>query len=227
MLFFLVSLVLLLLSHPLIINTVYKRFAFLVILSLVLFSGISAICHKKGTLIAGSILSVTSIILGGIDTFSLIVAGSANKIVILMHIFVTLVFFIFTSIVVIHEIARSEEVNLEIIYASIAGYLLIGMAGAMLFIFIYIIDPGSFDIDPSQLGNSIFIYFSFVTLSTLGYGDVTPLTPLVRVLAIILTITGQFYLTVLVATLVGKYLSSSKRHLEIKLKKKSASEIKT
>ncbi|WP_448562677.1 potassium channel family protein [Trichothermofontia sp.] len=53
-------------------------------------------------------------------------------------------------------------------------------------------------------------YYSFVTLATIGYGDITPITPLARTLSITLGIAGQMYLTILVAMLVSKYLNSQR-----------------
>jgi len=53
------------------------------------------------------------------------------------------------------------------------------------------------------------IYYSFVTLTTVGYGDITPANSLTKSLTILEAIIGQLYLTVLVALLVGKYVSES------------------
>jgi uncharacterized membrane protein len=54
-----------------------------------------------------------------------------------------------------------------------------------------------------------YLYFSFVTLSTLGYGDVTPVSHLARSMAILIAVTGQLYMTILIAMLVGKFLARS------------------
>ena len=54
-----------------------------------------------------------------------------------------------------------------------------------------------------------YLYFSFVTLTTLGYGDITPLSHLSRSTAVLLAITGQLYMTILIALLVGKFLARS------------------
>ncbi len=54
---------------------------------------------------------------------------------------------------------------------------------------------------------SEYLYFSFVTLTTLGYGDVTPVSHLARSMAVLIAVTGQLYMTILIAMLVGKFLS--------------------
>ncbi len=56
------------------------------------------------------------------------------------------------------------------------------------------------------------MYYSFVTITTLGYGDLTPLKPMVRTLAYLEAILGQFYVAILVAWLVGMYLSSKNQN---------------
>jgi len=56
---------------------------------------------------------------------------------------------------------------------------------------------------------SDYIYFGFVTLTTLGYGDVTPVSPMARSMAVLIAITGQLYMTILIAMLVGKFLARS------------------
>jgi hypothetical protein len=61
----------------------------------------------------------------------------------------------------------------------------------------------------TAVGFHDYLYFSFVTLTTLGYGDITPVSAFAKSLTIFIAITGQLYLTILIAMLVGKYLSST------------------
>jgi len=102
-----------------------------------------------------------------------------------------------------------------IIINSINGYLLIGILGAVLLAmaeilqkFLYHLDTGAINFagGPAQ-GFHDFLYFSFVTLTTLGYGDVTPVSAFAKSVALIIAVTGQLYLTILIAMLVGKFLS--------------------
>ena len=97
------------------------------------------------------------------------------------------------------------------IFGAVCGYLLLGIIWSLLYSAAEIAFPGSFRMPaaestpavPAPLDRGALSYFSFVTLATLGYGDVTPVTPLARTLAWMEAITGQFYLAVLVAGLVG------------------------
>ena len=90
---------------------------------------------------------------------------------------------------------------------------MLGMSFSILIALVCIIDPGSFSFKhlsettvPGIIYISNYIYFAFVTLSTLGYGDVVPLTPAARSLAIFTSITGQMYVAIIIAALVSKYL---------------------
>jgi hypothetical protein len=79
--------------------------------------------------------------------------------------------------------------------------------------------PGSFDISPNLVTDcepgrplpQVLTYFSFVTLTTVGYGDISPVTPATRTLAWIEAVTGQFYLAVIVAGLVSMLAAKGKR----------------
>jgi hypothetical protein len=114
----------------------------------------------------------------------------------------------------------SERVNLNVISASLCAYLLLGLTWASLFCLVAVFEPGSFALGSSpdgtpavmQWGNKatiVPIYFSFVTLTTLGYGDMAPISPTARSLAIVEATVGQIYLAVLVARLVGLHVAHS------------------
>ena len=122
---------------------------------------------------------------------------------------VVILFFIIIVIRLLVQIAGSKKVDEVVILESISGYLLIGVLFSFLFAMVITKMPASVEFpgtnDPSMAD---IIYFSFVTMSTLGYGDVLPALPLGRSLAIFVSVTGQIYLTVIIAMLVGKYIST-------------------
>lgn len=120
-----------------------------------------------------------------------------------------LVLFVATAFKVIKTILRLKKVNAQVIAGSIAAYLLFGLSGAMLFDMIDILYPSSFENSFNYGGGYDMVYFSFVTLSTLGYGDITPHTPQGQAVAIMVSIVGQLYLAILMAMLVGKFLKDT------------------
>ena len=124
-------------------------------------------------------------------------------------------FNLFITVFMVRHIARSKEVTLTIIINSINGYLLIGILGTLLLAIANIVQKFFFHIDTGAInfagkataGFHDYLYFSFVTLTTLGYGDITPVSAFAKSLTIVIAISGQLYLTILIAMLVGKYLS--------------------
>ncbi len=122
--------------------------------------------------------------------------------------FVIIAFFIVLVIRVLIQIARSKVVDEGVIAESISGYLLMGLLFSFLVDIIIFFFPDSVNFpgtDTTDMAESI--YFTFVTMSTLGYGDVLPTIPITRSLSILVSVSGQIYLTVIVAMLVGKYIS--------------------
>jgi voltage-gated potassium channel len=115
-------------------------------------------------------------------------------------------------------VLKQKAVTSETISMSISVYLLLGLTWGLLYVVIFVLQPGAFSIaglaqptsthsaDPSLL-LPILGYFSLITLSTVGYGDITPLTMQARFAAAAEGITGQFYLAILVARLVGMQMS--------------------
>lgn len=130
-----------------------------------------------------------------------------------------IVFFLVVVFSLIWQIAGAKKVNSEVILGSIAGYLLLGIIYSIFIAFIIQQDPAAFSgpsmdtLSPGS-GNdtSIPLYYSFVTLATLGYGDIFPLKPYARSLATWITISGQFYIAIIVALLVGKFSSQRRNH---------------
>jgi hypothetical protein len=109
----------------------------------------------------------------------------------------------------------SGRATTHAILGAVCGYLLLGLVWSLVYSAVETLAPGSFGRSASDgaapLDRSALSYYSFVTLSTVGYGDITPNTPLARTLSWIEAVTGQFYLAVLVAGLVGFKVSQGQR----------------
>jgi len=106
---------------------------------------------------------------------------------------------------------QRHRVNHDVIFAAVSAYLLLGIVWAYLYEFHEMAYPGSFKGGHGPMEKDDFFYFSFVTLATVGYGDIVPLTRTGRSLAIVESLTGQLYLTILVARLIGAYVSQYRR----------------
>lgn len=120
-------------------------------------------------------------------------------------------FYAFTAGIFLQHILFSHSVRVrrETLYESVCVYLLLGLLWGTLYSFLEHLSPGSFHLDPGlrdgHLGWSDFLYHSFVTLTTLGYGDLVPVAPMARSLTILEAVVGVFYTTALVARLVSIY----------------------
>jgi len=104
----------------------------------------------------------------------------------------------------------ATEVDAEHLYAALSAYLLAGICFGLLYWVLEQMSPGTFVVS-GQFSQTSAIYFSFVTLATLGYGDIAPRADVVRGLAIVEGVGGQLFLAVLVARLVSLYSKSEKQ----------------
>jgi hypothetical protein len=107
-------------------------------------------------------------------------------------------------------VLRAPSVNTEVLCASISAYLMLGLAWSMAYWLVDRLTPGgAFSFNTSAGPRSIEgfdgLYFSFVTLSTVGYGDITPVSKIARWLAVLEAMTGLLYVAVLIARLVALY----------------------
>lgn len=120
---------------------------------------------------------------------------------------VSFIFFIYVMVFLIMRIARSKTVGPLEFLESINVYFLIGIAGSLLFNIIFNNNSAAFNIGLEHIDSAVLIYYTFTTLTTLGYGDITPVDPFAKSLSILFSVSGQLYLTMIIAVLVGKYLS--------------------
>jgi hypothetical protein len=128
----------------------------------------------------------------------------------LVNIGILLVFSLASIWIAGQNLVHSGEIDVNKIIGAICLYLLLGLNWALFYLCINIAIPDSFNgLTSTDLGAQIseLLYYSFVTITTTGYGDLTPVKPLARTVAFLEAIVGQFYVAVLVAWLVGKYLS--------------------
>jgi hypothetical protein len=110
-------------------------------------------------------------------------------------------------VVILSRVLKEGPITTRRIEGAIAVYLLLGLAWAIAYEFIEYLSPGSFAGSVTESGSfSSWIYFSLVTLTTLGYGDIGPVHPVARALATAEAITGQLYLAILIARLVSQEL---------------------
>jgi hypothetical protein len=116
-----------------------------------------------------------------------------------------------TSIIIVHLFKR-RDVTIDTILGAIVAYLMAGVAFAVVFEVVELANPGSFSGlaedalgDPRQRNSML--YFSLTSLTTIGYGDIVPVSSLARPLSVLEGVFGQFYVAVMIARLVGLYIA--------------------
>jgi hypothetical protein len=179
-----------------------------ILLSLVLLSAVLAVADRKGVFFIALVLAIPAI--GGrwINHFRpdlvpppvFLIAGLA------------LIAFVVANL--LRFVLRAPSVNTEVLCASISAYLMLGLLWTVAYWLVAQVTPNAFAFNTgpkeTMAGFNAF-YFSFITLSTVGYGDITPVSRIARWLAATEAMTGLLYVTVLIARLVSLY-STPKSH---------------
>lgn len=130
------------------------------------------------------------------------------------QIVIYLAFHALVAIVLIEQMLMAKEKSYRVVLGVLSGYISIGMVSFFLFLLIEHMHPGSFKGLPvdnleTHHQEEALMYAAFITLMTIGYGDIVPLTPIARKAAVIVGLAGQFYMVVLTAIIVGKFLHPS------------------
>jgi voltage-gated potassium channel len=127
--------------------------------------------------------------------------------------FVTIIlvifFFLYIGVKLVQQVQKIGEISVNTVMAAITGYLLIGITGGELVRLVQLLGPGSFNIEAAA-DRYTYMYFSFVTITTLGYGDITPQEPIAQGLVVLLATAGQMYLTIVIAMIVGQLISNKR-----------------
>ncbi len=123
------------------------------------------------------------------------------------NLFVSFVFFSLLLYRLMITTVQEKNVSINTLYAVSVGYLLLGFMGFWLLTFLDVLVPGSFTGNFSPYRGYDLIYFSFVTLTSLGYGDIQAINPEGKAICLLIGIVGQLYISFTVAVIVGKYLS--------------------
>ncbi len=127
-------------------------------------------------------------------------------------------FFAYICIFLVRFLARSKTVSINVIYAAVCLYFFIVIIWSFIYVTTYNTLENAFafstelqnSLAPTEDPISLFSYFSFVTMTTLGYGDITPIHPISRAWVSAQSVLGQLYLAIVMARFVGLYISDSR-----------------
>lgn len=127
------------------------------------------------------------------------------------------IYFLFYSIVtieIIKQVWRAKKVGKNVIIGLMSGYVSLGLVAFFIFLSIDIATPNSFEgilLEQTGEGGRVdsLLYYSYITLLTIGYGEIIPITQVAQKAAILVGLAGQFYLVIITAVVVEKYIRHS------------------
>jgi hypothetical protein len=186
-----------------------------VLITLVLVMGVLAVGRRRRTLVVAVILALPAFIGKWVNHFRPDLVPTEVFLV------TGLLFAIFVEAHLLGFILRAPRVNSEVLCAGISAYLLLGLSWSFAYLLVAQLAPDAFFLNNgTTTGHSLHgadaFYFSLITLSTVGYGDIIPVSNVARMLAAMEAITGSLFVAVLIARLVALYSSERLRSGEQK-----------
>jgi ion channel len=171
-----------------------------VTLAMVLACGVMVVSDRKSLIVFGWLVGVAALL---VDVATWL---SSNPLLLALRDTLLLLFLVLLNAVILIRVFREGPVNRHRIQGSILAYVVLGLIWSQAYQLVEIVHPGAFNL-PAALtdeARSVSLnYFSFVTLTTVGYGDITPVLPISRSLATLEALTGQLFPAILIARLVA------------------------
>jgi voltage-gated potassium channel len=211
----LVSLVVLLCALPLGQAFVGESTRFSVLLALVLIAAVVVNSHQRSIFVIALMIGSGSVIGIGYAAYF------DSHLVRIVSETLGLTLLGFTTLVMFNSLIHTDQVSQDAVVGGICVFLLIGLCFALVFILMTDLNPGALELGKEAIVRSnsdssahatLLLYFSFVTLTTLGYGDVSPVGDMARMFAVAEALIGQLYLVVFLARLVALYVLRDRRY---------------
>ncbi|MEM0938699.1 MAG: ion channel [Bacteroidota bacterium] len=127
------------------------------------------------------------------------------------------IYFLFFTVVtfnMIRQVWWARFVNKNVVMGLISGYISLGLLGFFLFMSIELLHPGAFqgnllDSERLEIRTDAMIYYAYITLLTIGYGEIVPVVPVAQKAAILVGLIGQFYMVIITTVVIEKYIRHS------------------
>lgn len=177
-----------------------------------LLSGVLLICRKPKLMWFCLSMLVLSSVLFAIST----VLGKESVALGFTRMTGYFLFYLVVTFEIVQQVWNAKEVNKNVIFGLMSGYVSLGLIGFFICLSIELSAPGSFQGSllgasrPAELLAEELMYFSFITLMTIGYGDILPMTVLAQKATMFIGMVGQFYLVIITAVVVEKYISHNR-----------------
>ena len=189
-------------------------------ITLAFFSAIFNCKHQKNVRISVFILAFPTLFFSWLELFR------PSETIFVITISLAIVFMFLCTISTLYDVIRRAKVTLEILRGVVCAYFMIAFVFAYIYYLLEFLFPGSFHMlvrDPSFVTYSRdlsqLMYFSFITLLTIGFGDITATLDISQTMVVLEGTVGQFYIAILVARIVSVYAISSDKRLVRQLEK--------
>jgi hypothetical protein len=177
--------------------------------SLVLLAGLTAITRTRSIIIAGVLF--VCLALAGRWISRGVPAGD----LIVFNLTISMISTLVLALLVVVQVFREGPITMHRVLGAVGVYLLLGLAWSFAYHLIDVVNPDAFAISGGAtariLSGNEFLYFSFITLTTVGFGDITALDPAARSIVMLEALTGQLFPAILIARLVSMELVSRTR----------------
>lgn len=209
----LASLALLFLTLPMVRDMPGGRLRFSLLFALVLISAIYVNSVRRWLLVAGASLGAAAIVLGAIAE---VTGDPAIRVVSSSF---ALVLVALTILMMLNTLIRTRRVSRDTIVGGVCVYLMLGLGFAIAYQICLAIEPNVLHKGGVPLGELVeradhetvqILYYSFVTLTTLGFGDITPVAEHIQLLTIVEAVVGQLYVAIFIARLMGLFIAGDR-----------------
>lgn len=213
---FFVSLLVLLFGSVFFPFGIYDKFAEPIFYILNLLSGIQLSRNHKLLYRLGFLLILMGVVTTILEMF---LGGSTFKsIIVTWRFFIYFFFYLLVTYEIITQVWSAKEVTNNVMVGLMSGYICLGLVGLFAFLAIDLFVPGSFvGLDPSIPRGDQLLYLSFITLLTVGYGDMLPATDIAHRASILIGLVGQFYLVIIMAVVLEKFIRHRNKKVETDL----------
>ncbi len=204
-LFLFISMVLMFVFRPFLEDYTGVRYLMGIFFLVIFISAVYAVSQKRSTLIIALFLFLLA------EVFQLLShLQDLPSLDILSNILGALLL-AYTGTIIFFYLFSEDKITGDMIMGAICLYFLMGLVWAFVYSTLEFFQPGSFQMPQGTVNKATFTYYSYVTLTTLGYGDITPISTPARSFALLEAMMGQLYLAVLIARLVGIHIAQSSR----------------
>jgi voltage-gated potassium channel len=193
----LISLLIIIIIAPLLEENSTGSIILVGIFSLILLLGVYAISYNLRLIAVSLFMMIPTYIVVWTETFY-----STTPLIIARYVLSAITIF-FILLIMLWKILSVSKVTAYEIYGALSVYILVALGYCQIYILSYHLNPGSISIQFGKFSFSTMFYFSFVSLSTTGFGDIVSVEPLTRSVTILELITGVFFVAILIARLIG------------------------